>query len=133
MQAVSIPSAHISVQPISITDFKKITVNELATSFVVSCEATYNLLTGLDDINTGCICAQVVGGDADVDSILVHLCDVEGEIATCRVIVEASVFLSHQYPGETDGRVTSGSAQQVNRLANHHWKHWLYSCPTGWI
>ena len=52
-----------------------------------------NVLTGLDDNNTGCISTQVVGGDTDVDSILVHLCDGEGEIATCRVRVQLDVFL----------------------------------------
>ena len=82
-----------------------------------------NGLTSLDDINTGCICAQVVGGNTDVDSILVHLCDVEGEIATCRVRVEGRVFLSHQYPDEANRRVTSGPAHQVNRLTNHHWRY----------
>ena len=54
-----------------------------------------NVLTGLDDINTGCICTQVVGGDADVDSILVHLCDGEGEITTRRVRVQASGFFPY--------------------------------------
>ena len=90
-------------------------------------------LTSLDDINTGCISTQVVGGDTDVDSILVHLCDGESEIATCRVRVQASVFCSTQHPGEADGRVSSGRAHQVNRLTDHNWRYWLYSCPPGWI
>ena len=79
-------------------------------------------LTSLDDINTGCISTQVVGGDTDVDPILVHLCNGEGKIATCKVRVQASGFLSHQHPGEADERVSSGCAHQVNRLANHHWR-----------
>ena len=64
-------------------------------------------LTSLNDTNTGCISTQVVGGNTNVDSILVHLYDDEGEVATSRV---PSVFLSHQYPGEADGRVPSGCA-----------------------
>ena len=92
-----------------------------------------NILTSLDDINTGCISTQVVGSDTDVDSILVHLCDGEGEIATFRVRVQASGYIPHQYPGERDRRVPSGCASQVNRLAEYHWRYWLYRCPTGWI
>ena len=98
-----------------------------------NCSLLTDVLTSLDDINTGCISTQVVGSDTDVDSKLVHSCDVEGEIATCRVRVQMSGFFSHQYPGEADGRVPSGCTYQVNRLSNHHWRHWLYSCPTGWI
>ena len=84
---------------------------------------SFIVLTSLDDINTGCICAQVVGGDTDVDSILVYLCEGESEIATCRVRVQGSVFLSHQYQGEADRRVSSGCTHQVDRPANHHWRY----------
>ena len=108
-----------------------------ATCYIIYCLLwSFNVLTSLNDINTGRISTQVVSGDTDVDSILVHLCDGESEIATCRVRVQVSVFLSHQYPGEADGRVPSGCcAHQINRLANHNWRYWtwLYSCPTGGI
>ena len=95
----------------------------------------YNGLTSLGDGDSSHICTQIIGDNTDVDPILVHLSDIESEIAICKVRVQASGFSPCQYPGVSNGRVPSGCTHQVNRLAQDHQKHWiwLYSNPTGWI
>ena len=89
----------------------------------------------MGDVDSGHICAQVIGSNTDIDPILVHLCDTESKIAICRVRVQASGFSPCQYPGVSNGRVPSSCTHQVNRLAQDHWKYqiWLYSYPTGWF